>query len=161
MADEIRRTHGLMEDDGISTLEKETRFVQMLTRFIARHSTPHPDLLEPGREHSAVSRACRYIQDSYDRDISIRELAAVAGLSPFHFIRVFKTHKGLPPHAYLMQVRTQRARQRLRQGDPPADAAAVSGFTDQSHFTRHFKQLFGITPGRYRNSVQDRTCGAR
>ncbi len=83
------------------------------------------------------------------------ELAAVAGLSPYHFIRVFRRATGMPPHAWLMQYRARMARNLLGLAVPIADAACRAGFADQSHLNRVFKRLFGYTPGQYSNSVQD------
>ena len=82
-------------------------------------------------------------------------MAAVAGLSPYHFIRVFGRHTGLPPYAYLIQVRIRRARVLLEEGQTVAAAACAVGFADQSHLTRHFKRLTGIAPGKYRRIVQE------
>ncbi|MFH1147720.1 MAG: helix-turn-helix domain-containing protein [Pseudomonadota bacterium] len=70
-------------------------------------------------------------------------------LSPFHFSRVFSQETGMAPHAYLIQVRIKKARGDLLKGMPIADAAYGAGFTDQSHFTRCFRKIVGITPGRY------------
>ncbi len=82
-------------------------------------------------------------------------MAAVAGLSPYHFIRVFGRHTGQRLHAYLIQVRIHRARALLEEGQTVSAAACTVGFADQSHLTRHFKRLTGITPGKYRRIVQE------
>jgi transcriptional regulator GlxA family with amidase domain len=73
----------------------------------------------------------------------------VSGLSRFHLLRVFSKEIGLPPHAYQIRLRIERARTMLRKGIPPALVAGATGFADQSHFTRHFKRVWGITPARY------------
>ncbi|MBX9602636.1 MAG: AraC family transcriptional regulator [Bryobacteraceae bacterium] len=106
----------------------------------------------PGYEAGAVRRARDYLIENCGRNIRLEQLAAVARLSPFHFTRVFRRGTGLPPHAFLLQIRLARARTLLREGlDLPA-VAAETGFADQSHFTRHFRRTFGITPGVYRQS---------
>ena len=61
---------------------------------------------------------------------------------------------GVPPHAYLRQIRIAQAKKLLKSGLSLADVAQTVGFTDQSHLNRWFKRLWGITPGQYRNSVQ-------
>lgn len=76
-------------------------------------------------------------------------LARVAGLSAFHLCRVFRDAVGMPPHAYQTQVRVRQAKSLLRAGMPAAQVAAAAGFSDQAHLTRHFKQIVGVTPGRY------------
>jgi AraC-like DNA-binding protein len=61
----------------------------------------------------------------------------------------FTKQVGLPPHVYLNQVRVNRAKQLLADGQPIALVAYETGFADQSHLTRHFKRLFGLTLGQY------------
>jgi len=65
-------------------------------------------------------------------------------------IRSFRKATGLPPHAYLRQLRVERARELLFRRMPLAEVALAAGFADQAHFTRTFKQITGTTPGRYR-----------
>ena len=79
-------------------------------------------------------------------------MAAVARLSPYHFTRQFKAATGLPPHQYVIARRVERARYVLQQGRDLslAEVAADAGFSDQSQFSRHFKRLVGVTPGRFR-----------
>jgi AraC-like DNA-binding protein len=80
-----------------------------------------------------------------------------SGLSPCHFLRVFKHQTGMPPHRYHLNLRLERGRRLLRQGCEIADVAARTGFADQSHFTRHFRRFFGVTPGRYRTAKTFKT----
>ena len=81
---------------------------------------------------------------------TLDELAALAGCSRFQLLRRFQQLHGLPPHAWLLQQRLERARQLIRQGHGLAQAAADAGFADQSHLTRHFSRQFGYTPGAWR-----------
>jgi AraC-like DNA-binding protein len=85
---------------------------------------------------------------------NLGELAAVAGLTPFALLRAFRTAYGLPPHAYLIQLRIRRACELLRRGMKPAEVAAAVGFCDQSHLSRHFRRLVGVPPGAYQRGVQ-------
>jgi len=80
---------------------------------------------------------------------SLAELAALTGLSQFALLRAFRDATGLPPHAYLNQLRVRRARLLLDDGLPPADVAAQTGFADQAHLTRHFKRMVGVPPAAY------------
>jgi transcriptional regulator GlxA family with amidase domain len=136
-------------------LEVESRFLDVLTQLIGRHAEPKPILRPVSREPAAVKRARKYIEACYAENVSVQELASIARLSPFHFIRVFQKQTGMPPHAYLMQTRLRRAQALLDQGWRIVDAAYETGFADQSHLTKHFKRTLGYTPGQYRNSVQD------
>jgi AraC-like DNA-binding protein len=88
---------------------------------------------------------------------SLGELAAMVGTSRFALLRAFRARYGLPPHAYLNQLRVRRARTLLDKGMPAAAVAVAVGFADQSHLSRHFRRLVGLAPGRYqRNNVQAR-----
>ncbi|BBO69489.1 transcriptional regulator [Desulfosarcina alkanivorans] len=151
----IHRLHRRMQAPQAPLLEKETELLAVLTRVIRKYGRPHPPARETGREPVAVGTARDYIHAHHARDISVDELAAASGLSPYHFIRTFSRQVGLTPHAYLIQARVQRATHLLASGEPPAQAAVEAGFYDQSHLSRHFKRIVGTTPGRYRNSVQD------
>jgi AraC-like DNA-binding protein len=68
---------------------------------------------------------------------------------PAHLVRAFSGAYGIAPHQYLMSRRVDRARRLLLDGRPPGEVATVTGFYDQSHLTRHFRKLVGVTPGRY------------
>lgn len=80
---------------------------------------------------------------------SLEELASAVGTGPFALLRAFRAAYGLPPHAYVTNLRVQRAREMLDAGLRPAEVAARAGFTDQSHLTRHFKRIVGVPPGAY------------
>jgi AraC-like DNA-binding protein len=82
--------------------------------------------------------------------LNLEELSAVSGLSKFHLVRSFKECYGLTPHAYLMNLRVNEAKMRLRSGEPLSEAALDCGFCDQSHFTRVFESRVGMTPAAYR-----------
>jgi AraC-like DNA-binding protein len=158
LAAEIRSFHLSLSVETVGRLEMESRLLHMLVRFISRHADMSYPLLKTGREHPAVLAAKRMIEDLSHQDISLAGLAAESGLSPFHLIRVFKTETGLTPHRYLSQVRVRRAEQLIRRGIDLAETACEVGFADQSHLNRHFKGITGITPGVYRNFVQDAAC---
>lgn len=149
LAGAVRSLHIAMEEDGISTLEKESRYLMMLTALIRRHADAPPPRRRIGRERDAVGRARGYIREHHAEDPSIGTLAALAGFSPYHFIRVFAAESGITPHAYLNQVRVRRARDLILAGWPIASAAAEAGFSDQSHLTRYFKRILGMTPGQF------------
>jgi AraC-like DNA-binding protein len=74
-------------------------------------------------------------------------LAWAMGMSRFHFLRTFARQFGLPLHAYQINQRMERIRRLLKAGVPVGEIEA--GFADQSHLTRHFKRLMGVSPGQY------------
>jgi AraC family transcriptional regulator len=87
---------------------------------------------------------------------TLEQMAAVVHLSPYHFARQFKAATGLPPHQYVIARRVERAQHLLR-GDGElglAEVAFRAGFSDQSHFSSHFKRIIGVTPGQFRISAR-------
>jgi AraC family transcriptional regulator len=96
-----------------------------------------------------------FINLNYQRDLSLAELAGVAGMSTFHFAREFKKSTGTTPHQYLLKLRIQRAKELLSESEMPlVDVGFQSGFSHQSHFTRLFRKLTGTTPLTYRLMFQ-------
>ncbi len=155
LAAKIRSLHMALECPGTSLLEAESRLVEVLAYMVLRHAEDKLSIGFKNTGHSSVGRAVDYLQAHYRENPSLDRLSRVAGLSRFHFLRVFRKHISLPPHAYLTQIRIRRAQKLLREGRPIADVALDTGFTDQSHLNRHFKRLVGVTPGAYSNSIQD------
>lgn len=99
-----------------------------------------------GLSRLQLQRVIDYIQSHLDRDLSLKELAALVDLSPHYFAQLFKQSIGLPPHQYLIRCRIERAKELLIRQLPLAEIAKAVGFVDQSHFHRHFKRLVGVTP---------------
>jgi AraC family transcriptional regulator len=93
-------------------------------------------------------RVAEFIEGSLARPPSLREMAEVAAMSPFHFQRSFRAATGLSPHAYVTARRMERARRLLDKSDASiTDVAARLGFSDLSHFRRSFRRQFNIAPG--------------
>jgi AraC-like DNA-binding protein len=155
LASIIHQLHVDFEANNASTLERQSRLLWMLTQLIQRHADDRPSLRTVGRESRSVRLVRDYIESHYNGDVSLDDLAKIANLSPFHLIRVFRNQTGLPPHSYLTQVRIRHARAFLKQGWSIAPVAMETGFVDQSHLTRHFKRIVGVTPGQYSKIVQD------
>lgn len=151
----IRNFHYLLENSTIPLIEQESYLLTMLTEFISRHGDERLRVRSVGKENQAVNLAREYIEETYTQNISIKFLSNLCNLSPFHLIRIFKESTGIPPHTYLKQVRIKRAKNLLAQGFSLSFIANETGFTDQSHFSKQFKQITGITPNKYSNIVQD------
>lgn len=106
-----------------------------------------------GLDRRRLARVIDFIEDNLDGEISLEQLARVACLSPFHFVRSFKAAVGRTPHRYLMDRRVARARALLESGDLPlSQVADICGFASQAHFTSAFRRVTGTTPGAYRIS---------
>jgi AraC-like DNA-binding protein len=98
---------------------------------------------------AAMRRAKELIDADPCASITLADLSAASGSSRFQVVRGFFKLTGLTPHAYIIQRRLNAARLLLRQGTPLTEAAATSGFADQSHLHRAFVQRYGVTPGEY------------
>jgi len=134
---------------GDSILQRESVLVSILSAMIMRYGDSPPTPCRVGPQHGAIVRVCRFIRAHFAENLSLEELSKVACLSPFHFQRLFVKNTGVSPHEYVIESRIKRAKELLLQGRSIAGAAVDTGFFDQSHFTRSFKQIIGITPGRY------------
>ncbi|WP_426239726.1 AraC family transcriptional regulator [Pararhizobium sp. DWP1-1-3] len=98
---------------------------------------------------AAIRRTCDFLQTHSDRQVNSAELENVSGLDRFTLARHFRWSVGTSPHRYLVMRRLERARGMIGSGRSLVDIAPESGFSDQAHFTRHFKKAHGMTPGRW------------
>ena len=145
------------------------RFEQLFQHMVAEHTGNRLaaeeaallllDLMVPAQRGEpaatpGIKRALAMIDDAPAEEISLADLAALTGASRFQTVRAFARATGLTPHAYLVQRRVSLARRLIAQGMPLAEAAAGSGFFDQSHMNRHFARILGITPGAYAAALQ-------
>jgi len=101
------------------------------------------------RDRTRLAAAVALVRDRHADRLTLDEMAAEVGLTPFQLIGLFKRAVGLTPHAYLVQIRLEAAMRQLRAHRPIAEAALTAGFYDQSALTRHFKRSYGITPQQY------------
>lgn len=108
---------------------------------------------DPASEIGWERRAAEQVRECLHYDLSctmdLTTVAKQTGMSRFRALRVFKNWYGLPPHSYQLTVRLGLAQKSLREGLPPAVVAVEYGFVDQSHLTKHFRRLFGVTPAKY------------
>lgn len=147
---------------GVSVLERESYWLAFLTRLIARHADDQRAFvtIQPKADQVLLQQVVDYLEANLAATVTLPELAAQVHLSPYHLLRIFKTTFGLPPHAYLTQLRVQQAKRLLFAGLPIADVALQVGFADQSHLTRHFKRIVGVPPGQFMPKYNSGTQGA-
>ncbi len=144
--------HQALEDDHTSLEEREALFLYSMAALIIRHADDPPPLHQIKPERNCVKKVRDYIETHYADHVSLEQLAALVNFTPCHVVRLFNQAVGLPPHAYLNQVRIRQAKELLANGFSIADTACQTGFVDQSHLTKRFKRVFGITPGQYIHS---------
>lgn len=115
-------------------------------------------LLDAAPEDGAVPAWVPALAERLRRDcaqaLSLAQLAAEAGVSRYHLIRVFREVSGLTPHAFQIDCRINEARVRLADGVPLAELALELGFSDQSHFQRAFRERVSVTPGDYQRQMR-------
>lgn len=131
------------------TLEKEAAVYEALGSLIARYGRRPRRTRSPARIRGDIRRALDYLEARYAEPVAVGEVAAAAGLSAYHFMRVFRATTGLPVHRYLTQLRLNRAKAMLARGFGSAETAVSVGLFDQSHLIRHFRRHFGVTPSEY------------
>jgi len=132
-----------------SLLYREELLLELVRLIVTRCGTTGTSEIHTGRERDAVRRVRGFIDEHFDGAIALSDLARIANLSPFHLHRIFCQETGMPPHAYQTQVRVNHAKEMLQQRRPLTQVALATGFADQSHLTRHFRRVVGVTPGRY------------
>lgn len=142
----LLRLHTASESPDVDALEIGALYLEVVGHAFAQHAGRR--LPANTAIHDRGMRAVREaIATCYAETLTLADLAARAGLSKFHLLRQFKLTHGLPPHAYLRQIRVQRARALILAGATLAGAAMAVGFADQAHMTRAFRRSLGYTPG--------------
>lgn len=126
------------------------------SRLVRSHSTAAP---APGAYGRIPDRRLRqvfaYVEEHLDRDVSLAELASVAGLSVTHFKTLFRESAGLPVHQYLIRRRVERAKSLLGETDLSISRIALeTGFAHQSHLSRHMRRLLGVSPKALREMLR-------
>ena len=138
--------------DGATRLEAHELVAGVVLTMVERHAGPLVTAAAPPAG-AAPSRVRELLHDRFAEDLGADDLATAVGLSRFQVSRQFKEAYGIPPSAYLRQVRLRQARRRLATGAAIAEAAAATGFADQAHLTRWFRRTYGITPAVYQRGT--------
>lgn len=134
----------------------ETLGYTLAIHLLRHYSTvPAQPTFTGGLSGSRLRRVREFINEHLDRDLTLAEMAAVAGLSPYHFARAFKRSTGRTPQQYMIERRIERAKQLLAKSELPiVEISASTGFKNQSHFTTTFRRLTAMTPKAYRIAVR-------
>ena len=127
----------------------------LLAVHLLRHYTAATPTFKGGLSGRRLRRVMAFIEENYESDLSLAELAQVGGISTFHFAREFKRATGTTPHQYLIKFRVERAKSLLAESEMPlVEVSSRAGFSHQSHFTRLFRRLTGTTPRAFRHRFQ-------
>ena len=137
-------------NDRADCLYMESLVMQLAVLLLRRHSTASgPAMIPPrgGLTRVQAKRVLEYLESNLSRELTLRELASIAGLSPYHFARMFKRAIGVAPYRYVLERRVERAKAMLRSpGATLVEVSLSTGFCGQSHFTSTFRRLVGATP---------------
>jgi AraC-like DNA-binding protein len=147
------RAHRRCESES-DPLECEAHVADVLLTLLQRHAIGPRRNAGPSYSSQAVGRAMEFIQDCYSERLTLDRLAEAAGVSRYSVLRAFRRDVGIPPYAFVTQVRVEHAKRLLREGVAISAVSQRVGFADQSHLTRHFKRLMGVTPGAYARGVR-------
>ena len=140
--------------EGSEEFEKEELLLCLISLLIERYSQP---VCEEEREClDEIASACQFIEGNYALHMTLDDICKAAALSKSTLLRAFTRTKGITPYRYLETIRINRAKELLEQGVSPIDTAVQTGFSDQSHFNRFFRQFIGVTPGVYRDIFEKR-----
>jgi AraC-like DNA-binding protein len=147
LADCFRHIHqSIMDGRGAENRGKLLRFLSALwVKYGGQSAAPVQEYRE------VVEKVCAFLETHFAEHITLEGLCCYAGLSKSTLLRAFTKNKGITPYRYLETLRIGEAKKLLEQGVPPVDAALRTGFSDQSHFSRYFHLLIGLSPGAYRD----------
>lgn len=138
---------------GSESMAAECEFILLLSRLGRMAGGPSSQKETSG---NAIMRVRDMLDSVCDRCITLAELAQVGDMSTFHLVRSFTKEFNISPYAYHMNRRLQLAQRMIEAGTFVAEATFATGFTDQAHFTRHFRRFLGITPGRVAKFIKHR-----
>ncbi|GAB2837198.1 AraC family transcriptional regulator [Streptomyces daliensis] len=155
LAGALARLHAVLTKDA-PALVRDERLTAAVTAVARRAAVTAPTgLLRAPSERAgrqAARRARALLDETCPEPVTAESLAEAAGCSRFALYRAFRAAYGLAPSDYQRQLRLRHARTLLAAGTPPSEAAAVTGFADQAHFSRWFQRVYGITPGTFRRA---------
>ncbi len=157
LAQQLVALHRTIEAHTGDPLRRLEAFAAAMTTVLLHYARPvrTERRVQPEREAIRKAKECaaaRFAEPS----LGIDDLATAAGLSPYHFMRAFRTTVGVSVHGFVTQLRIQHARRLLANGTPAAEVACAAGFADQSHLIRHFRAALGVTPGQYARETRKR-----
>lgn len=134
-------------------LEKEEALFFLLEQVIQEFSTPfkEEDVLA---QDERIQALCGYMEEHFAENITLDDLLSMTPFGKSYLLRSFTKQLGVSPYRYLQTIRLDKSKKFLEQGIPPVEAAAMAGFSDQSHFTHFFKEFIGLTPRQYQKIFQ-------
>lgn len=142
--------HKMIMDKNVDLIKEET-FYFLIEQLISEYTkTSQEKLIQISPE---IQLACDYMNDNYIDLITLNDLSIVSGFNKYILLRNFTKQLGITPYQYLSTIRVNKAKNLLEAGITPIEVATLTGFSDQSHFSKFFKNFIGLTPKSYQNIV--------
>lgn len=134
--------------EDLDSIKIETNLISALSYLIKNYSN-RTKFFEPlFNDKKIIKNSVEYIRDSIETNLTLEELALNSNLSKYHYLRTFKSNTGVTPHQYIMILRVQKAKELILKGSNLNEIATEVGFSDQSHFIRNFKKIYGYVPSQ-------------
>ncbi|MDA9510240.1 hypothetical protein XI09_37465 [Bradyrhizobium sp. CCBAU 11386] len=146
------RLHRVLETEQDDLLADEL-VADAFGRLFERYGDGRRTKIPVGRD-AVVTRLIALMRERHAENLSLDQLAGLAGLTSFQLIGLFKRTVGLTPHAYLVHIRLNAACRFLRRGHSLADSALAAGFCDQAALNKHFRRCYGITPLQFARAAR-------
>lgn len=140
--------------EGAGLLECESRILWTLAQLIKWYADVGSREQHLGQEKKAIQQVRDYIDEHFAESVTLNALAQHVSLSPYYLLRVFRAEVGMPPYTYLESVRIRHTQRLIKAGRPLSEVAAEVEFSSQSHMTRQFKNIIGVTPGQYAQHIR-------
>lgn len=138
-----------IERNNIS-IEAETKLLQYVYKLMSSgNSDKYEKELLKRVNSKKIDLIKEYLNENYLRDITLDDIVKVSGISKYYLIRQFEESQGLSPHKYITNLRINHAKKLLKKAVDFTEIALESGFYDQSHFIKYFKEYTGVTPMKY------------
>ena len=147
IAEDFRRLHhSIMEND--PSIEKEEKFLLFMKQLFVNYASFKNQHHEVSVRNE-IRMVCDFLNHHYDETITLDVLSHLVKLNKYSLVRLFTRQMGISPYRYLETIRIGEAKKLLEQGKTLVQVAQLTGFSDQSHFSKYFSRFIGLSPGQY------------
>lgn len=135
------------------TIENESKLLTYISPLIKNDNIDLENNISENLNLKRISHLKEYLNENYLNNIKLDDLSKIINVSKYYLIRKFNDCYGLSPHQYITNLRINHAKKLLKSEQDFANIAIESGFYDQSHFIKCFKEYTGVTPMKYKNYI--------
>lgn len=151
LAEQLLNMHATLQQGMNDPIRNESYVLELLESLFARLKQPSPQTITGALSSQQLRIVREFIEAHIADKIVLEDLALLVGLGRFRFLKLFKRTIGMTPHAWLLRMRLEKAVALINanRNMPITEIAHAVGFFDQSHFTRAFRDAYGVTPARF------------